>query len=64
MPITKYPDEPHPENSFEWKRWYVNKTHQPDQPVDLEWLDDCYLTTLSAWGTGNPEDIEDTTYDD
>lgn len=50
--ITKYPDEPHPDNEFEWKAWWVRKCFKLDQPLTaraIQWIHDCWNTTKAGW---------------
>lgn len=51
-PIKRYPDEPHPDNEFEWKKWWVMLCFRPDDPVSrgaLAWIDQCWRETKARW---------------
>lgn len=50
--ITKYPDEPHPNNEHAWKSWWVKKCFDPKQPLTegaIKWIHQCWQTTLANW---------------
>ena len=54
--ITKYPDEPHPNDMFAWKAWWVKKFFPPKQPLTrncLTWINQCWQTTLALWQTSD-----------
>lgn len=59
MPISPYPDEPHPDNEREWKKWWVNKMFKPDEPFsDWEWVDKCWKNTKAGWPSRKDEEKE------
>lgn len=46
--ITRYPDEPHPNDEYAWKSWWVTKCFPPKQPLTaraIEWIHECWQTT-------------------
>jgi hypothetical protein len=46
LDVTTYPDEPHPDNEREWKKWWVAKMFRPDEPFsDWEWVHRCWRET-------------------
>lgn len=50
--IRPYPDEPHPDNEWEWKSWWVKKCFEPDKPLTagaLKWIDQCWRQTKAVW---------------
>lgn len=50
--ITKYPDEPHPDNQWEWKAFWAKKMYDPNTPLyreDLEWIHQCWTETKAGW---------------
>lgn len=50
--ITRYPDEPHPDNEHEWKAWWVKKCFQLDKPLTegaVKWIHQCWITTKAGW---------------
>ena len=52
MPITKYPDEPHPDDEHAWKSWWVKKCYDPQQPLlrqDLVFIHNCWRETKARW---------------
>jgi hypothetical protein len=52
QPITRYPDEPHPNDEFVWKSYWVKKMFPPKKPLtegDLVLLDQWYKETLAGW---------------
>lgn len=54
MPIEKYPDEPHPDNQFEWKAFWVKKMYNPKTWLsqdELEWIHQCWKETKARWNS-------------
>jgi hypothetical protein len=57
--MTFYPDEPHPDNEHEWKRWWVAKVFDPERPFsDWDWVHSCWKETKANWHT-QPESTND-----
>lgn len=52
--IVKYPDEPHPDNEWEWKAFWVKKMYDPGTELleqDRVWIHQCWITTKALWNT-------------
>lgn len=52
QPLTKYPDEPHPDNEHEWKAWWVKKCFDLQKPMtegDIVFVDQCWKETKARW---------------
>ena len=50
--INPYPDEPHPNQEWEWKCYWVKKFFKPDQMLTsscLEWVHQCWVNTKAEW---------------
>ena len=50
--ITRYTDEPHPDNEHEWKCWWVKKCFHPDTILTVDaivWIHQCWATTMAGW---------------
>ena len=53
-PIKKYPDEPHPNDEFAWKAFWVKKMFDPGKPLleqERVWTHQCWLETKARWNT-------------
>jgi len=51
-PIEKYPDEPHPNDEFAWKAFWVKKMYKPKTELleqDRVWIHRCWLETKARW---------------
>jgi hypothetical protein len=54
--ITRYADEPHPNDEYAWKRWWVAKFFPPKKPLTaraIEWTHECWQTTKALWHTSD-----------
>lgn len=52
--ITKYADEPHPNEEHAWKSWWVKKCFDLQEPLTagaLEWIHQCWQMTKALWHT-------------
>jgi hypothetical protein len=52
VPITRYPDEPHPNDEHTWKSWWVRKCFNQKQPLTFaaaEWVHTCWIETKARW---------------
>jgi hypothetical protein len=51
-PLSKYPDEPHPDNEWAWKSFWVKKMYDPHAPFleqDRVWVHQCWQETKARW---------------
>lgn len=54
--ITRYADEPHPNDEWAWKAWWVKKCFDLQEPLTtgaLEWIHQCWQTTKALWHTSD-----------
>lgn len=52
--INPYPDEPHPNDEFVWKQYWVKKFFEPKDPLskgEREWIHQCWQTTKALWNS-------------
>lgn len=52
QPINKYSDEPHPDDEWAWKRWWVKKCYDSGKPLlrqDLVFIHNCWRETKARW---------------
>jgi len=52
QPIVRYPDEPHPDNKWEWQSWWIKRFYSPDDMLtagDLAFMKMCWLETKARW---------------
>ncbi len=50
--ITRYADEPHPDNKHKWKCWWVKKCFHPETLLTDEmivWIHQCWIATMAGW---------------
>lgn len=51
-PITRDPDEPHPDNEWEWKCWWVKRFYDPEGMLtqgDMVFMHSCWIETKARW---------------
>jgi hypothetical protein len=52
-----YPDEPNPDNEYEWKKWWIGKMFRPEEPLysgQLDWVHDCWKETKATLHEQSP----------
>lgn len=57
-PIQKYPDEPHPDDEYAWKKWWVAKFYRPNDTLlegDIVFMHRCWLETKARGCIGTNE---------
>ncbi len=50
--ISLYPDEPHPDDEYAWKSWWVKKCFDPKRPLTseaYEWVCSCWNETKARY---------------
>lgn len=50
--LWKYPDEPHPDNEWEWKCWWVKRMFTAGELLPSgasQWIHDCWRNTKATW---------------